>query len=225
MNAGYDSKTPGYFTAMRREMLPFVPQDARVILDIGCGEGHFGELLKEERDCHVIGVEHVAEVAGAARARLDEVIVASAEADLPLADDSVDCIILNDVLEHLIDPWAALKRLQRVLKPGGWVVASIPNVRHYKVLKQLIQNGRWEYAEKGVLDRTHLRFFTKRTIPPLFASAGMEVMRLEGINGVRRYPPKYALINWLTFGGLEDARFLQFACVARKPEHDKRAVT
>ncbi|MEW5889175.1 MAG: class I SAM-dependent methyltransferase [Pseudomonadota bacterium] len=217
MEAGYQDKSSGYFTAARREMLPYVPADARIVLDVGCGEGHFGALVKQARGCKVIGIEHVTAVAEQARRRLDQVIVADIEEEIPLPDECVDCIVLNDVLEHLVDPWGALKRLRRLLRPGGHVVASIPNVRYYKVLKALIQNKTWEYTEKGVLDRTHLRFFTKRTIPPMFECAGLRIERLEGINGCRRYPPKYALLNWLTLGGLEDARYLQYACVARKP--------
>lgn len=217
MSTAYQDKKEGYFAATRPEMLDFIPVGVKTVLDIGCGEGYFGALVKRERQCKVIGVEHVAQIAHSAANRLDQVINASAEDDLPLANASVDCIILNDVLEHLVDPWAAVKRFKRVLKPGGSMVASIPNVRHYKVLKGLVQDGQWDYTDKGVLDRTHLRFFTKKTIPPLFTSAGLTVERLEGINGVRRYPFKYALINWLTFGGLEDARYLQFACVAQVP--------
>lgn len=216
MDAGYESKSGGYFAALRREMLPFVPIDAKDILDVGCGDGSFGALLKESRPCRVTGVEHVAAVADLARSRLDKVLVASAEEPLPFPPGSFDCIVANDVLEHLVDPWQAVRRFAALLRPGGVMVASIPNVRHYRVLKALVQDGKWEYTDKGVLDRTHLRFFTRRTMPGLFEPAGLTVERLEGINGVRRFPPKYALINWLTLGGLEDARYLQFACVARK---------
>ena len=163
-----------------------------------------------------LAVLFVAVAAAKAETRLDRVIVGSAEIELPFAEESFDCIIFNDVLEHLVDPWMAVNRFARTLRKGGCMVASIPNVRYFRVLKALVQDKTWVYADKGVLDRTHLRFFTKKTIPGLFEPAGLHIETLTGINATRRFPAKYALINWLTFGGLEDARYLQFACVARK---------
>lgn len=215
-SANYDDKNSGYFGASRVEMLPFVPVDAKRILDIGCGDGAFGMQLKNRQACHVSGLELTDAAAAVAQLRLDSVVVGSAEDPLPFGDQRFDCIICNDVLEHLIDPWRAVHQFAHRLAPSGCIVASIPNVRYFRVLKALVQDGVWTYTDKGVLDRTHLRFFTQRTIPGLFEPAGLRVETLAGINGARRFPPKYALINWLTFGGLDDARYLQFACVARK---------
>jgi len=215
----YASKTEGYFAVARTEMLEFVPSTANNILDVGCGDGSFGQRLKARQACRVSGIEHMADAAAIARTRLDAVLVCDANRliDVALPPASFDCIVCNDVLEHLVDPWSAAVRLAELLAPGGCVVASIPNVRYYKVLRDLVQHKTWTYADKGVLDRTHLRFFTYATIPGLFEPAGLRVEVLQGINGPRRFPFKYALLNWLSFGGLEDARYLQFACVARKP--------
>lgn len=212
----YEVKNPGYFGAARREMLEFVPLAANSVLDVGCGDGSFGELLKQRQICSVTGLEFVAAAASKAEARLDRVIIGSAEIEHPFGEESFDCIVFNDVLEHLVDPWAAVSRFARALRKGGCMVASIPNVRYFRVLKALVQDKTWTYTDKGVLDRTHLRFFTRKTIPGLFEPAGLRVETLAGINGAQRFPLKYALINWLSLGGLEDARYLQFACVARK---------
>lgn len=83
-------------------------------------------------------------------------------------------MILADVLEHLADPWETLRQVRRVLAPGGTVVASIPNVRHWQVVRDLLE-GRWEYAEAGILDRTHRWFFTRRSLARLFEETGFTV--------------------------------------------------
>lgn len=216
LHTDYESKNAGYFGAARREMLRFVPLTASRILDIGCGDGAFGALLKERQPCTVTGLELVASAAKTADFRLDRVIVGSAEEKLAFDPAAFDCIVCNDVLEHLVDPWTAVSRLADHLVPGGCIVASIPNVRYFRVLKALLQDGTWAYTDKGVLDRTHLRFFTRRTIPGLFEPVGLQIETLVGINGAKRFPLKYALLNWLSLGGLDDTRHLQFACVARK---------
>lgn len=200
-------------------MLDFIPLSANNVLDVGCGDGSFGQRLKTRQTCRVTGVEHIAEAAGVARTRLDEVIVGDANnlSALGFSPESFDCIVCNDILEHLVDPWSAVVHLASLLVPDGCVVASIPNVRYYKVLRDLVQKGTWTYADKGVLDKTHLRFFTQVTIPGLFDPAGLRIETMQGINGPRHFPFKYALLNLLSLGGLADARHLQFACVARKP--------
>lgn len=198
-------------------MLPFVPPHAHAILDVGCGDGSFGRLLKERGNCTVTGIEHVPAVAQIASTHLDEVHVCSIESFVESNKATFDCVVFNDVLEHLVEPWAVVVDFSRFLSPGGCIVASVPNVRYYRVLKELIQDGTWKYAKKGVLDSTHLRFFTKKTIPGLFTPAGLEIRSLEGINGIRRFPLKYALINWLSLGAFADSRYPQFACVAQKP--------
>jgi hypothetical protein len=83
-----------------------------------------------------------------------------------------------DVLEHLRDPWAALFRLRDCLKDGGTVVASIPNIANYKIIKKLLFTD-WRYEPGGILDHTHLRFFTRRSVEDLFRNAGFEILRIE----------------------------------------------
>jgi 2-polyprenyl-3-methyl-5-hydroxy-6-metoxy-1,4-benzoquinol methylase len=211
----YANKASDYFGTPRREMLEFVPQGVRSVLEIGCGTGAFGALVKTERQCRYTGVELVEQAASQARGRLDQVLVADVEsAPLPFAKATFDCIVCNDVLEHLRDPWAVLKMLTGYLGPGGHVVASLPNVRFSEVMKDLVIRKKWEYTERGVLDRTHLRFFTESTVRELFRSAGLDVLQIRGINGIR-YAWRLRLLNAMLFNALDDMRYLEIACVGR----------
>jgi SAM-dependent methyltransferase len=212
----YEGKPSAYFANPRPEMIPFVPAGIARVLELGCGGGDFGAALKIARNVEVVGIETAASAAALAQQRLDRVLVADIERGaLDLPEDHFDCLVCNDVLEHLADPWTALKRLRRHVRPGGWLVASIPNVRHHKVVRRLIWPGEWRYADDGVLDRTHLRFFTQRSACELVASAGFSVERVEGINR-SSLPLWLRLISWITRGSFEDMRYLEFVIVARR---------
>jgi 2-polyprenyl-3-methyl-5-hydroxy-6-metoxy-1,4-benzoquinol methylase len=204
-----------YFTHARPEMQPFVPEAASRVLDIGCGAGAFGAALKELRPhLTVTGVEIDPEAAESARSRLDLVLTGDAESALPrLQGQSFDAIVLNDVLEHVVDPEELLRQLSSLIARGGCVVASIPNVREFFTVKDLALRGRWEYADEGILDRTHLRFFTRSSIAGLFERGGFSVERVEGIN--QTGSSKFKLFNLITLGRFSEMGFLQFACVAR----------
>jgi 2-polyprenyl-3-methyl-5-hydroxy-6-metoxy-1,4-benzoquinol methylase len=207
------SDGPGYFAKPRPAMLPFVPAGARRILDIGCGEGSFAARLREERGAQVWGVELDPAAAAAAAARLDRVLTGDITAlarDLP--DGGFDCIVMNDLLEHLLAPGDLLVTLRAKLAPGGCVVASIPNVRSFANLWNLVVHGEWRYTDEGILDRTHLRFFTRASMGRLFAESGYRLTRQVGVTPTRSW--KFRLVNLLALGRLADARWLQFACVA-----------
>ncbi len=215
ISALYGEKTNKYYAYQRREMFPFVPTDVHELLEVGCGEAHFAAALKADRAVHVTAIEPFAAAAEVARGRVDRLLETDVEhgfAQLP--DASFDGVVFNDVLEHLVDPWWALVETKRLLRPDGCVVASLPNMRYMPVLKDLVLNGDWEYCDAGVMDRTHLRFFTRRSIARLFGATGYGVERLEGINGIA-FPWKFGLLNRLTGGALDDTRYVQFACVAR----------
>jgi len=123
-------------------------------------------------------------------------------------------IVFNDSLEHLIDPFLFLEKIKHKLKPGGSVVISIPNVRHFRNLYQLIFKKQWRYVDSGILDRTHLRFFTCESIRDMFEEAGFSIVQRKGIHGTRKR--KVRILALLSFCFLSDIRFLQFAVVARK---------
>ena len=197
----------------RAEVLPYVPATARWVLDVGCSFGGFGAAVKRERpDAVVWGIEPNPAAAGAAEGRLDRVIRGPFPPnDGDLLAGRFDCVTFNDVLEHMADPWAALRHTQRLLAPGGAVVASLPNVRHITVLSGLLR-GHWTYEESGILDRTHLRFFTRRSACAMFDSAGYDVQRVGFITydtGGRRYRVLKA------FGeSAREFRAMQFVVVA-----------
>ena len=212
----YDAKAAVYFSNPRKEMVPFVPAEVKRLLDFGCGDGAFGAVLKTQRQIEVVGVEMVAHVADVARQKLDRVFAVDVEREtLPVAEAYFDCLVCNDVLEHLVDPWAVLKRLRNYVRAEGWLVVSIPNVRHHKVVRKLVWPGEWRYEQDGVLDRTHLRFFTYRSACDLVESAGFRIERAEGING-SSLPVWLRAINALAGGAFNDTRYLQFAIVARR---------
>lgn len=213
----YENKTLAYFRTPRREMLEFVPAGVKAVLEIGCGTGAFGALVKQQRDCRYVGVELVEQQARQARNCLDEVVVANIEqSKLTFPLRSFDCLVCNDVLEHLVDPWTALQELTRFLRPGGFVVLSLPNVRFSEVVKDLVVRKKWEYKEQGVLDRTHLRFFTELSVRSLCETAGLTVLKLKGINAIT-YAWRLRLLNLMLMGALNDMRFMQYGCLCQLP--------
>lgn len=213
-NTVYSPKVEQYYQYGRGEMLDLVPLSAKCVLELGCGSGSFGRGLKARGVSEVVGIELQEGPAAEAAQALDRVIVANVDLGFPdLPHDYFDCIVCNDVLEHLVDPWSVLRKLVASLKVGGVVVASIPNVRHHKLVRRLFWSGQWRYEDAGILDRTHLRFFTRQTAVELLECAGLTVERIEGLN--RSSLP--AWMQLLNFGGrLDDMRYIQFALVGRK---------
>jgi 2-polyprenyl-3-methyl-5-hydroxy-6-metoxy-1,4-benzoquinol methylase len=218
----YASKTAEYFVDARPEMLSFVPTNCRRLLDVGCGTGTFGASLKQDRPVEVWGVEPFASAAVKAAGKLDRVITGpfGPETDLPVG--TFDCIVFNDVLEHMVAPDQALRYAKTLLSAGGTILASIPNVRYLPVLWQLAVCGRWDYEDCGVLDKTHLRFFTRSSLLRMFQDEGYTVKSIDGINpyqGIpnvrRRLWRVYRIVNAVAFGQLSDMKYLQFAVVAK----------
>ena len=184
------------------------------MLEVGCGVGGFSKAVKDGLGAEVWGIEPNAEAAEYCRAVLDHVFVGSVESHIKdLPDGFFDCICMNDVIEHLVDPWAVLSALRVKLSKTGVIVASVPNVRHYKNLSDLLLRGEWEYTDSGILDKTHLRFFTAKSARRLFEESGYVVAELRGINRSRKF--KLRMLNWLSFGSLWDISCLQFAIMVR----------
>ncbi len=180
------AKSPQYYKYVRTEILPLLPRRFQRLLDVGCGEGATARYLKDQGYCAWAGgIELSASAAATARQRLD--LVLEADLNAPLMPDlptHVDVILCLDVLEHLVDPWSCIDRLSALLVPGGVLVASIPNVRNIRALLPLLLLGRWEYVEAGILDNTHLRFFTRRSAISLLRRGELVVERVKPHYGV-----------------------------------------
>jgi len=174
---------PSYFEFDRPELLALIPRTAATVLEVGCGRGRLGESLKARQSCEVNGIELDEEAATIARGRLDRVFVGDMEQmDLDLCSEYYDAVVCGDVLEHFRDPEKQLARIRLWLKPTGVVIASIPNVRHHSVVRSLL-DGNWTYEPAGLLDATHLHFFTRRNIQELFEKAGYAVTRWAAVPG------------------------------------------
>lgn len=211
-----DERPRSYFACSRPDLLALVPRTARRVLDVGCGVGAFGASLKASQDASVCGIELNVEAAVAARERLDEVFTGDVEEiSLPFHEGHFDCIICGDVLEHLRDPQAFLRRARNWLAPEGLLVASIPNVRHHSVVGALLE-GNWSYEPAGLLDRDHLHFFTRRKIDALLDDAGFVLISLDIVPGpgheewVRSGRPGEVRIGQLHLGGLPSAEAEEF---------------
>jgi SAM-dependent methyltransferase len=157
----------------RRVMLERVPEGATV-LDVGCWAGSVGRFLMEHRRATVDGVEPDAEIASHARRFYRDVFVGRFEDFLTDAQGTYDRLLFLDVLEHLGNPREALERAKSLLTAGGRALASIPNVAHWSVRKELLL-GRWRYEDNGLLDRTHLHFFTLESAEELLVEAGWSI--------------------------------------------------
>ena len=153
----------------------------RAVLDVGCATGYLARALVE-RGCTVSGVEYDPVAAEQARPSLKELVVADLNA-VDLAEQfpgqTFDAIVFGDVLEHLADADRVLASATRLLAPGGAIVISVPNVTHGSLRLALLQ-GRWDYRDSGLLDRTHIRFFTRQSALDMVHGAGLVVTNLYG---------------------------------------------
>lgn len=209
---------PEYFKHSRQEVAPFVPAQRRRVLEVGCGEGTFVTSLSGVEESWGIEPSVAAE---AARARFTQVFRATfeeVEAELPLA--YFDVVICNDVIEHMPDHNRFLSAIGKHIAPGGLLIGSIPNVRFYNNMMQFLLEKDWHYTDAGILDRTHVTFFTEKSFRKTLERHGFTVVAMKGINtGVRfsdsRRTSVYLglakVLSALSFGYFSDILHLQFA--------------
>jgi 2-polyprenyl-3-methyl-5-hydroxy-6-metoxy-1,4-benzoquinol methylase len=195
----YEEKNSDYYSYVRHDLIQMIEGNNNKILDVGCGDGQTGWALKRSGKAkEVVGIELVEGPAKRAENRLDKVIHGDVEKiTLSFQSEYFDYIIWGDVVEHLIDPWRVIKQLSQFLSREGFMIASIPNIGHWRILKDLILFDRWEYQKAGILDKGHLRFFTEKTILAMFNQNGFTV---KSIRPVRSEKTRPKLLNLLTFG-------------------------
>ncbi len=212
-----------YYSYDRPEIRKLVSKSAKRILDVGCASGALGEKLKEELGAEVWGIEIFEKAANVAAKKLDKVLtgdVAQKSEELP--ENYFDTIIFADVLEHLAEPEKALRKIAKALKNDGEIIVSIPNVRHWTVITALLE-GTWRYEEAGILDKTHLRFFTFETAYELLAKTGFEVKKVEATK-LNDFKFSNSFIDKLKEEGFavddlqEKSQHYQYIFVARKKE-------
>jgi 2-polyprenyl-3-methyl-5-hydroxy-6-metoxy-1,4-benzoquinol methylase len=189
-DAGGDDR---YFELNRPELRALVPATARRVLDVGCGAGALGAALKDERGIEVFGIEGFPDAAAAAKERLDDAICADLDQleELPYEHGAFDAMIFGDVLEHLRKPHRLLRALRPYLAEDGVLVCSIPNVKHWSVLLPLLVKDRWTYEDAGLLDRTHVYFFTLEEISRMLEETGFDPQSVA-VNDHLPLPPQLA---------------------------------
>lgn len=209
------TKATTYYRRARTTAADLIPANYQRVLEIGCAEGIFREYFR--KDCEYWGVEPVADIALIASKKLHKVIVGTfEEAAEQLPDNYFDLVVCNDVIEHMIDHDVFLESIKQKLTLDASLIGSIPNVRYLKNLSRLLISKDWEYQDGGILDRTHLRFFTEKSLKRSFVSHGYDILVFRGITGLWkktwslkglpkaiRYSPLLMILGW-------DTRFKQF---------------
>ncbi len=181
LNSGVQAE---YGDNPRTELIDLIKVVPEQIFEIGCGSGATGMAIKNKfPDVKYLGMDSNKEAVEIAQTRLDKVIVADIERvsldTFGLEKEYFDLIICADVLEHLYDPWKMLNGLREYLVPGGMILASIPNVQYINQIINLL-NGNWTYEDFGLLDATHIRFFTLNEIVKMFNGTGYNIMNCSG---------------------------------------------
>lgn len=209
------SKKKEYYSHARTDLIDMLPFIRGRFLEIGCGAGGTLEYLKSKGASYVAGIDINREAIDLASQRgLDFVLVANVEKnELPFKEKEFDCIILADILEHLYDPWDVLKKMTRYLKDDGYVLLSIPNIKQYQILMRLIFYNEWSYCEEGILDNTHIRFFTLKEIKRLLDLAALKIAELRWVAASGR---KVKILNTLLFNKLQSFRTVQYYILAHK---------
>ena len=208
------TKQKTYYSHERSDLLRLLPARVKLekVLDVGCGCGATGQYLKNHLEVkEVVGIEMNPEMAQQAQTILDQVIIGDVQKiDLPYGQNYFDCIICADVLEHLYDPWSVLIKLKNHLSDAGYLLLSVPNVQHWSMIARLL-SGRWDYRDEGILDCTHIRFFTQKSLQGLLQRAGFQIEKLNGTMGKEVH-----FINFITLGLLSNFLSFRYFVLAKK---------
>lgn len=203
-----------YYTHNREEVMALVKHKPERMLDVGCGEGRFVAALSQQWKAEAWGLEMDERAAAVARQQLHTVLHGTFEAvgaQLPKA--YFDAVFFNDVLEHMVDPWQTLRAIQPHLAPGARIYASIPNFLFAENMLLLFKTKDWVYTDSGILDRTHMRFFTKKSMIKMFEDCGLEVESCTPLNAINSF--KWRMMNAITFGYTRDFLPMQYGIVAQ----------
>lgn len=209
-----------YFKGKRNELEKFIPSNVKTVLEVGCGEGGFRASFGNEVEYW--GIEPNKKVSKIAESKLYKVFNATYEEvkqDIP--DSYFDLIVCNDVIEHMIDHDYFFKTIKDKMKDDGKLLISIPNVRYIYNLYNLVFNKDWNYEEQGILDKTHLRFFTRKSLMRSLIYNGYIINRFEGINKVNPSGLKKIIRNYLVILGHGDTLSMQFCAVLEKNVKNK----
>lgn len=214
---------PDYEWGERWDMECALPPNPKAILDVGCGSG-MGFLSAMRRGVRVVGVDIDPKAIEKARTRLSEARAMDVEHDEWPAEwhGQFDAVAFCDSLEHMIDPWKVLQGVRSLLAPGGRVVVSLPNVRQWRVVVKLAA-GTWRYAKgPGIMNRGHLRFFTRQTIDDLFRAAGYQRPVFYFPRRTFQLWPPERIANAVTLGLLADLLYNSHTASAEpvSPLHD-----
>lgn len=193
-----DGKSLDYFEHPRADLVALLPRPLGRVLDVGCGAGHVGQSLRNAGAQELIGIEMDPHAAGRARLIFDVVHEGDAErvlAELP-ADQRFNAICCYDILEHLYDPERVLRQLLAIAAPQGILHISIPNARHFSLIRDLVFRGTFGYESSGHRDATHLRWFTRKDIVQLVHDCGWVVTDVT----THPFKPGRALITKLSRG-------------------------
>jgi len=215
LSSSYASKPAAYFAGARADFVARLPKDPSAsILEIGCGSGATGAVALASGRCgRYVGVELFEGAAREARNVLSEVITGNVETiELGFQPASFDALIMSEVLEHLIEPGRVLATLSRFIRPGGIVMASSPNISHWRVIRELIA-GRFNLTDRGVFDRTHMRWFTPATFVDMFEDSGF---RIEWAGPVTPYSPRTQMLLHVTGGRFDHLFMTQIAVIGTR---------
>jgi len=175
------STVDSYYKNTRPEVCVFLPDSYSKVLEIGCAEGEFRHNL--DKHCEYWGVEPSPRAAKTATKFLHKVLIGTYdEIAEHLPDHYFDLIICNDVIEHMVDHNIFFQQIKTKLHPNGYITGSIPNVRYINNLIEVLLEKDWRYKEQGILDKTHLRFFTEKSLKRSIEENGFTIEKLEGIN-------------------------------------------
>jgi SAM-dependent methyltransferase len=173
------------YTTARADIVDMIPASANQILDVGCSNGAIGRALKAMATSRsVCGIEYDAEFARQAASDLDYVVHGDLNIldwDAAFGERRFDCMIFADVLEHLVSPQQCLQQAKRFLLPGGIIVVSLPNIRHLSALNAIFLHGNFPQRDRGIFDRTHLRWFTMRDGKDMLATCGFKVLETSQV--------------------------------------------
>lgn len=197
-----------YHSHVRFDVLPFVPKTGGRLLDIG---GGIGATALEARSRGLVGqagvIDQVPALSGLDFSYNGDLNDLDFLESVGRAQGPFDTILCLDILEHLFEPWDVVAKLQTMLVPGGVIVASIPNVRHISVVAPLLLRSSWQLADDGVLDRTHLRFFTRSSAIELMTRSGLQ---LDLVRPLLDGQKATKLFGWVPIGAVRDFAALQY---------------